>query len=187
MLSRVFDNLCSNSLRYTPAGGSLAVEAVRQGSALVVSVIDSGQGIPTSALPRIFDRFYRADPARQVTTGGSGLGLAIVRAIIEAHGGRVWAENEPGAGARINFTLPLASTSWEHVAVETTRPLPPGTTSIRSEAGSLPAPRLTPALPEQEPTVPVLSRPVSSAPFLSAPSLPEQEPTRPRIQPPPKS
>ncbi len=187
MLSRVFDNLCSNSLRYTPAGGSIAVEAVRQGSALVVSVIDSGQGIPTSALPRIFDRFYRADPARQVTTGGSGLGLAIVRAIIEAHGGRVWAENEPGAGARINFTLPLASTSWEHVAVETTRPLPPGTTSIRSEAGSLPAPRLTPALPEQEPTVPVLARPVSSAPLLSAPSLPEQEPTRPRIQPPPKS
>lgn len=129
MLSRVFDNLCSNSLRYTPAGGSIAIEAALQGTMLVVSVVDSGQGIPTGALPRIFDRFYRADPARQVTTGGSGLGLAIVRAIVEAHGGRVWAENQPGAGARINFTLPLASANWEHVAVEATRPLPRGATA----------------------------------------------------------
>ncbi|HEX7737574.1 MAG TPA: HAMP domain-containing sensor histidine kinase [Ktedonobacteraceae bacterium] len=124
MLSRVFDNLCSNALRYTPTGGYVAVEATPRNSMLVIAVTDSGQGIPTGALPRIFDRFYRADPARQMTTGGSGLGLAIVRAIVEAHGGQVWAENAPGAGARINFTLPLASANWEQLATEPTLQLP---------------------------------------------------------------
>lgn len=123
MLSRVFDNLCSNALRYTPAGGHVAVTAVQRDTTLVISVTDSGRGIPTAALPRLFERFYRADPARQVTTGGSGLGLAIVNAIVEAHGGRVWAENVPNAGARINFTLPLASANWEQLAVEETLPL----------------------------------------------------------------
>jgi signal transduction histidine kinase len=124
MLSRVFDNLCSNALRYTPPGGTISIEAEQREAMLVISVTDSGPGIPTGALPRIFDRFYRADPARQATTGGSGLGLAIVRAIIEAHGGRVWAENAPGAGACIKFTLPLASANWEQLALEITLPLP---------------------------------------------------------------
>jgi signal transduction histidine kinase len=124
MLARVFDNLCSNALRYTPAGGNVAVKAVQQGTMLRISVTDSGKGIPTEALPRIFDRFYRADPARQTTTGGSGLGLAIVRAIVEAHGGSVSAENIQGAGASINFTLPLASANWEQLASENTLPLP---------------------------------------------------------------
>jgi signal transduction histidine kinase len=124
MLSRVFDNLCSNALRYTPPGGHIVVTAAQQETTLVISVTDSGQGIPTGALPRLFERFYRADPARQVTTGGSGLGLAIVNAIVEAHGGRVWAENVPDSGARFNFTLPLASANWEQLAVEETLPLP---------------------------------------------------------------
>lgn len=124
MLARVFDNLCSNALRYTPGAGHVSIEAEHVGTALRIAVTDSGQGIPTEALSRIFDRFYRADPARQATTGGSGLGLAIVRAIIEAHGGKVQAENVPGAGARISFTLPLASANWEQMAAETTRPLP---------------------------------------------------------------
>jgi signal transduction histidine kinase len=124
MLARVFDNLCSNALRYTPAGGHIAIDAQQQGTSLCISVTDSGQGIPSEALPRIFDRFYRADPARQATTGGSGLGLAIVRAIIEAHAGKVQAENVAGAGACISFTLPLASANWEQLASETTRPLP---------------------------------------------------------------
>lgn len=123
MLSRVFDNLCSNALRYTPAGGHIVVEATQREAMLFISVTDSGMGIPTGALPRIFDRFYRADPARQITTGGSGLGLAIVRAIVEAHGGSVQAENAPGSGARIIFTLPLASTNWEQLAIENTLPL----------------------------------------------------------------
>lgn len=131
MLTRVFDNLCSNALRYTPAGGKIAIDALQQGSMLRISVTDSGKGIATDALPRVFDRFYRDDPARQATTGGSGLGLAIVRAIVEAHGGSVMAENAPGAGARISFTLPLASANWEQLASESTLPLP-----LRSLAGS---------------------------------------------------
>ena len=159
MLSRVFDNLCSNALRYTPAGGNVTVEATQQDAMLLISVIDSGQGIPTGALPRLFDRFYRADPARQTTTGGSGLGLAIVRAIVEAHGGQVWAENTTEGGARFTFTLPLASTNWEQLAVEQTLPLPFRPSSPAN--GSFPLPETAQAshnLPEEEPTQPAIKR-----------------------------
>jgi signal transduction histidine kinase len=107
LLTRVFSNLCSNSLRHTPSGGCVIIEAIERNGWLVISVIDTGEGIPAEALSRVFERFYRADSARQSLTGGSGLGLAIVRAIIEAHGGTVWVENVPDAGARISFTLPL--------------------------------------------------------------------------------
>ena len=107
MLTRVFSNLCDNAIRHTPAGGSVTIEAMPRGDMLLVSVCDTGEGIPPEAVSRIFERFFRADSARQSVTGGSGLGLAIVRAIIEAHGGTVWAENNPNGGARIVFTLPL--------------------------------------------------------------------------------
>lgn len=108
MLKRVFSNLCDNALHHTPAGGNVVVDAMQHDDQLLISVTDSGEGIPTGALPRVFDRFYRADSARQAATGGSGLGLAIVRAIIEAHSGTIWAENVPnGGGARLIFTLPL--------------------------------------------------------------------------------
>ena len=107
MLTRVFTNLCDNALRYTPAGGAVTIDATRHGNLLGISVTDTGSGIPPAALPRLFDRFYRVDVSRQLATGGSGLGLAIVRAIIEAHGGTIWAENSPQGGARIVFTLPL--------------------------------------------------------------------------------
>lgn len=106
MLTRVFSNLCDNALRHTPTGGVVSIEAQQVGHELQVAVTDTGEGIPTEALPRIFERFYRADNARHSATGGSGLGLAIVRAIVEAHGGKVWAENAQGAGARVVFTLP---------------------------------------------------------------------------------
>src|SRR6266567_1096982 len=109
MLTRVFTNLCDNALRYTPAGGAVTIDATRHGDLLGISVTDTGPGIPPAALPRLFDRFYRVDVSRQLATGGSGLGLAIVRAIIEAHGGTIWAENSSQGGARIVFTLPLAS------------------------------------------------------------------------------
>jgi signal transduction histidine kinase len=140
MLARVFDNLCSNALRYTPSGGSITVDAKQQGSVLRITVTDTGKGIPTAALPRVFDRFYRADAARQTTTGGSGLGLAIVQAIVESHGGRVFAENAPGGGACIGFTMPLASANWEQMAGEATLPLPLGARPplTRPPAGPLP-------------------------------------------------
>ena len=108
MLMRVFSNLCDNALRHTPEGGTVVIEARQQGNLLEVAVTDSGRGIPPEALGRVFDRFYRADSSRQVRTGGSGLGLTIVRAIVEAHGGTIRAENAPQGGARFIFSLPIA-------------------------------------------------------------------------------
>lgn len=107
MLTRIISNLCNNSLHYTQAGGTITVDAKQQGAMVVLSVTDTGNGIPPEALTRIFERFYRADNARQSKIGGSGLGLAIVQAIVTAHRGTVWAENISGVGARISFTLPL--------------------------------------------------------------------------------
>ncbi|HXZ03885.1 MAG TPA: HAMP domain-containing sensor histidine kinase [Ktedonobacteraceae bacterium] len=108
MLMRVFSNLCDNALRHSPAGGTVVIEARQLGNTLEVAVTDSGRGIPPEALARVFDRFYRADTSRQIRTGGSGLGLTIVRAIIEAHGGTIRAENAPQGGARFIFSLPIA-------------------------------------------------------------------------------
>ncbi len=124
MLQRVFSNLCDNALRHTPSGGSVIIDAHQQGQFVEVSVTDTGSGIPTGALPRVFDRFYRADNSRQEKTGGSGLGLAIVRAIIEAHGGAVWAENAPEGGARILFTLPVPNLQRDQLASMNTMPIP---------------------------------------------------------------
>ncbi|TMC15054.1 MAG: HAMP domain-containing histidine kinase [Chloroflexi bacterium] len=123
MLSRVLANLCDNALHHTPSGGSVTIEAHPVGQELAISVTDTGRGIPPDALPRIFERFYRVDGARQSRIGGSGLGLAIVRAIVEAHGGRVWAENAAGAGARIIFTLPLQEAGQPSLSDAVTKPL----------------------------------------------------------------
>jgi two-component system OmpR family sensor kinase len=121
-LRQVLHNLLANALRYTPAGGriTVAVEPVqpeeqksggeappsRSPAALLVSVADTGPGIPAEDLPYVFDRFYRADKSRSRAGGGSGLGLTIARSIVEAHGGRIWAESQPGQGTRIAFTIP---------------------------------------------------------------------------------
>src|SRR5579885_2849414 len=130
MLTRVFSNLCDNAIRHTPVGGSVKIEAMQQGDRLAIAVTDSGEGIPPQALPHIFERFFRADSSRQSTTGGSGLGLAIVRAIIDAHSGAIWAENVPGGGARIIFTLPLAPEGQGTLDPDITQPL--SQKSIRS-------------------------------------------------------
>jgi signal transduction histidine kinase len=124
MLTRVFSNLCDNALRHTPPGGSVSIEAMQHGNQVLVAVTDSGEGIPTGALPLVFERFFRADSARQATTGGSGLGLAIVRAIVEAHGGAVWAENVPGGGARFVFSLPVAPIESGPIWNSPTLPMP---------------------------------------------------------------
>ncbi len=124
MLTRVFSNLCDNALQHTPPGGSVTIEAAPHENMLAIAVTDTGQGIPLEALDRVFERFFRADTARQSKTGSSGLGLAIVRAIVEAHGGRVWAENAPGAGARFIFTLPLSGIELPPLDNEITLSLP---------------------------------------------------------------
>jgi signal transduction histidine kinase len=105
-VERVLGNLLTNALRHTPSDGAIAVLVEPASDEVRVSVEDSGEGIAPEALRRVFDRFWRADPAR--SPGGSGLGLAIARGLVEAQGGRIWAENRPGGGARISFTLPAA-------------------------------------------------------------------------------
>lgn len=122
MLTRVFSNLCDNALRHTPADGCVTIAAQQHGQELVISVTDTGEGIPPEALPRIFERFFRADSSRQSATGGSGLGLAIVQAIVEAHHGKIWAENIPDGGASIKFTLPLPVDSIQVLSEATTQP-----------------------------------------------------------------
>ena len=97
-------NLLHNSIKFTPSGGGITISAVSSGDSLQVSVSDSGVGIPAGDLPRIFERFYKADRAR--SGGGTGLGLAIVKHIIEAHGGKVWTQSVEGKGATFTFTLP---------------------------------------------------------------------------------
>jgi signal transduction histidine kinase len=104
-MAQVFGNLISNSLRYTPAGGKILLTAGQEKDNLAFSVQDNGQGISTEALPYIFDRFYRADPAR-FQGSESGLGLAIARSIVEAHGGSISAESEVGKGTKIRIVFP---------------------------------------------------------------------------------
>ena len=106
-VERVLFNLVTNALRHTPSDGSVAVRVEQVDHEVRVTVEDTGEGLGEDARQRMFDRFWRADPARSVR--GSGLGLAIARGLVEAHGGRIWAEDRPGGGARISFTLPAAS------------------------------------------------------------------------------
>ena len=105
-IERVLFNLLTNALRHTPSDGSVAVRAEPRSREVEVSVEDTGDGIEPASLRRVFDRFWRADPARSSGRGGAGLGLAIARGLVEAHGGRIWAENRAGGGAKVTFTLP---------------------------------------------------------------------------------
>jgi two-component system sensor histidine kinase KdpD len=104
LIEQVLVNLLENAVKYTPAGSPILLSAWSEGHEVVVEVADRGSGLPPGEEERIFDKFYRVRPA---TTSGVGLGLAICRAVIEAHGGRIWAENRTGSGAAFRFTLPL--------------------------------------------------------------------------------
>ncbi len=107
-LKRVLVNILGNAMKYMDkADGRIGLSVEERAGTAVISVSDNGQGIPRDALPYIFDRFYRADPSRNSSTGGSGLGLAIARQIVEEHGGRIRAESELGTGTRVSIELPL--------------------------------------------------------------------------------
>jgi signal transduction histidine kinase len=108
-LAQILDNLIDNAIRHSPAGSTVTILLETIGSELQCAVKDTGSGIPPEHLPFIFERFYRAEPARDRQTGGNGLGLAIVRAFVLAHGGRVNAESTLGKGTTITFWLPLAT------------------------------------------------------------------------------
>lgn len=121
-IAQVVDNLLENAVTHTPAGGQVTVSAsvipadgaggasggppgASGGERLQVSVADTGRGIPAEDLPRLFDRFYRADPSRSRGTGGAGLGLTIARQLVEAHGGQIAAQSAPGQGSVFTFQL----------------------------------------------------------------------------------
>ncbi|NNM04135.1 MAG: PAS domain-containing protein [Gemmatimonadetes bacterium] len=103
---QVFQNLIANAIRYTPDGGSIAVTIRPKEAFTEVEVRDTGIGIPDSALPRVFERFFRVDTARARAEGGTGLGLAIVRHLVDAMGGKVWAESRPGVGTSFFVRFP---------------------------------------------------------------------------------
>jgi len=107
-ISQVSRNLLENAIAHTAKGGVITVGARQQGNWVEVSVTDTGEGIPPEDLPNIFERFYRVDKSRTRATGGSGLGLTIAKRLVEAHGGKIEAQSEPGKGSRFSFTVPVA-------------------------------------------------------------------------------
>ena len=106
LVARVVFNLLGNARRHAGEAGRVELSARPAGTELVISVDDDGPGIPPQERERVFDRFHRAGRARDRASGGSGLGLAIARAIVAAHGGRIWADDSPLGGARVSFWLP---------------------------------------------------------------------------------
>jgi signal transduction histidine kinase len=115
-IHQVVFNLVDNAVRFTPPGGAVTIRAWREDDRVGVEVSDTGVGVAPEHLSRLFERFYRADPARSRDDGGgTGIGLAIARSIVEGHGGRIVATSEPGRGATFTFDLPAA-----HAAVPAT-------------------------------------------------------------------
>ncbi|HEX3234337.1 MAG TPA: ATP-binding protein [Gemmatimonadales bacterium] len=108
-LRQILTNLIDNGLRYTPAGGHITCRITATAGGTSIAVRDTGSGISREHLPRIFERFYRADPSRSRADGGSGLGLAIVKHLVEAHGGRVTAVSERGQGTTVTVWFPAAT------------------------------------------------------------------------------
>ena len=112
-IQRVLFNLIQNAIRHTPADGSVTVRAASAGSRVEIEVADTGKGIAADDRERVFEPFQQGADRASRTDGSAGLGLAISRAIVEAHGGRIWIVDEPGdedgAGARVRFSLPAGS------------------------------------------------------------------------------
>ncbi|MFQ5854396.1 MAG: ATP-binding protein [Anaerolineae bacterium] len=106
-LEQVLDNLIENAVKYSPDGGQIMIQGVVNEKEAIVSISDEGVGIPPEHLDRVFDRFYQVSTPLTRRVGGSGLGLSIARWLVEAQGGRIWAESTPGRGSTFFFTLPL--------------------------------------------------------------------------------
>jgi signal transduction histidine kinase len=111
-MTQVLINLLGNALQHTAPGDTVAISTVRDGDYVRFCIRDTGAGIAAEHLPHLFERFYRVDKARARTTGGTGIGLTICMALVEAHGGRIWAESAGlGQGAAFSFALPLTHSS----------------------------------------------------------------------------
>ncbi len=107
-IRQVLSNLLTNAVKYSPTGGEVTIAAWLDGGSVVVEVRDQGLGIPPEEMDKVFQRFYRIKDGRHTLVRGTGLGLSISRQIVEAHGGRIWVESEPGKGSPFRFTLPRA-------------------------------------------------------------------------------
>jgi PAS domain S-box-containing protein len=110
-LEQVLNNLVSNAIKYSPTGGRIEIGGRASPNEIVVTVSDQGVGIPLEEQPRVFDRFFRGTRERHQRTPGAGLGLYLAKAIVKAHGGRMWVESNPGEGALFSFALPRTQTS----------------------------------------------------------------------------
>lgn len=135
LMERALANLVDNAVKYTEKGGSIVIGTVEKDGEIILSVADTGPGIPSEALPRIFERFFRVDRARSRALGGTGLGLAIVRHTMELLNGKTWVESRLGEGATFYLSLP----AW--TGAESTRPSlasqgPPGEDSTGTPTGS---------------------------------------------------
>ncbi len=106
LIEETITNILLNAVKYTPAGGRVGIEAKQDGAFVQMKITDTGIGIPPADLTRIFEEFYRADNARAAERDGTGLGLAFAKQVVERHGGRIWAENNPTGGSTFTFTLP---------------------------------------------------------------------------------
>jgi two-component system heavy metal sensor histidine kinase CusS len=111
LMQRAVGNLVSNAIAHTPPGGSVVLDTQVDASTIRIEVSDTGIGIPSEALPRVFDRFFRVDSSRSQSSGGTGLGLAIVQSIAVLHGGTVEIASELGQGTRVTLQMPLSSAS----------------------------------------------------------------------------
>jgi len=106
-LAEVLQNLLDNAVQYTLPGGKIIVRAEAADREVILTVADTGIGIPRADQPRIFERFYRVDVARSREAGGTGLGLSIAKHLIEAQGGRIWVESEVGRGSQFHISVPI--------------------------------------------------------------------------------
>lgn len=131
-LQEVIINLLSNSVKFTPEGGRITVSATGNENWITVSVADTGIGIPEEFLEKVFDKFQQVESEDQAKVKGTGLGLAIVRSYVEGHGGRVWAESEPGKGSTFHFSIP-AEAGHEHFEAPAAGPA----AGVHDEADSL--------------------------------------------------
>ena len=112
-IEQVMRNLVDNAVKYSPAGGTITIQSYREGAQVWVAVSDEGIGIQSKDLDRIFERFYRVDSEVGRRAGGVGLGLAVCQSVVEAHGGRIWAESTLGEGSTFRFTLPIGVSAQE--------------------------------------------------------------------------
>lgn len=105
-ITQVIDNIMNNAIKYSPDGGVIRAKLMQTHNHVVLAISDQGLGIPRKDLNKIFDRFYRVDKARARKQGGTGLGLAISKEVIEAHGGRIWADSAEGKGSTFYISIP---------------------------------------------------------------------------------